>query len=104
LPRVRIRKIDAGDKIFERVRRGEARIISHAKRGIPPRAIHSVPHRREQLGRWGEASDEASFEVFVFAYGFGALPYAGTRAAVGSALLLARIEFRTLARRLQSLE
>ena len=86
-----IRKIDAGNKIFERGRTGKARIISHAKRGIPHRAIQTVPQRREQIGKWGEASDEASFEVLVFAYGFGALACAGTRPAVRGSLLRSRL-------------
>src|SRR5246127_1191360 len=46
----RIRKTDARHKIFERGRRVEARIISHAKRGIPHSGLWAVPHRREDSG------------------------------------------------------
>ena len=47
---MRIRKIDAGNKIFERDGSGKARIISHAKRGIPHRDLQDVPHRRGKFG------------------------------------------------------
>src|SRR5215475_3213349 len=39
----RIRKIDAGNKIFERGRGGEARIISHAKCGVSHRGSGAFP-------------------------------------------------------------
>jgi len=47
------------------------------------------PHRREDTWQRGEASDQASCEVLVFAPDFGALHSAGSRPAVrGSSPLL----------------
>src|SRR6266404_2746760 len=83
----RIRKTDARHKIFERGRGVGARIISHAKRGIPHSGFRAVPHRREDTWQRGEASDQASCEVLVFAPDFGALYSAGSRPAVRGSLL-----------------